>query len=108
VHAVLAKQGVAVPVGDLFVVAGNTLLDRLGLDAPYAARVGSMRRVIDLLDFEVGVVSKRVTAQLSGHAGYRAIQALPGVGPVLAAVLVAEIGEVGRFAGPRQLTSWAG
>ncbi len=37
-----------------------------------------------------------------------AIQALPGVGPVLAAVFVAEIGEVTRFAGPQQLTLLGG
>jgi hypothetical protein len=30
------------------------------------------------------------------------------VGPVLAAVLVAEIGDIGRFARPEQLASWAG
>jgi transposase len=36
------------------------------------------------------------------------IQAVPGVGPVLAAVFVAEIGQVDRFAGPAQLASWAG
>jgi transposase len=89
VHAVLGKQGVPVPVSDLFGVGGQKLLDRLGLDPPYAARVGSLRRVIDLLDFEIEVVSKRVAVQLSGHAGYRAIQAIPGVGPVLAAVFVA-------------------
>ncbi len=108
VHAVLAKQGVAVPMSDLFGAAGNTLLDRLGLDAPYAARVGSLRRIIDLLDFEIEAVSKRVAVQLAGHDGYRAIQAIPGVGPVLAAVFLAEIGDVGRFTRPEQLCSWAG
>ncbi len=108
VHAVLAKQGVPVPMSDLFGAAGTTLLDRLGLDPAYAARVGSLRRIIDLLDFEIDVVSKRVAAQLSGHDGYRAIQTIPGVGPVLAAVFVAEIGDVTRFPGPRQLTCWAG
>jgi transposase len=40
--------------------------------------------------------------------GYRAIQAIPGVGPVLAAVFVAEIGDIGRFHRPQQLASWAG
>jgi transposase len=108
VHAVLAKQGVAVPMSDLFGVAGNQLLDQLGLDPPFAARVGSLRRIIDLLDFEVDTVTRRLAGQLAGHAGYQAVLALPGVGPVLAAVFVAEIGDVARFAGPRQLTSWAG
>ena len=108
VHAVLAKQGVPVPMSDLFGVAGNVLLDRLRLDPAYAARVGSLRRIIDLLDFEVEAVSRRVHAQLAAHDGYRAVKAIPGVGPVLAAVFLAEIGDVGRFRGPRQLVCWAG
>jgi transposase len=36
------------------------------------------------------------------------VQAITGVGPVLAAVFVAEIGDVTRFPGPQQLCSWAG
>ena len=36
------------------------------------------------------------------------IQALPGIGPVLGAVIVAEIGDIRRFPGPEQLCSWAG
>jgi transposase len=34
--------------------------------------------------------------------------ATPGIGPVFAAFQRAEIGEIGRFPSPRQLTSWAG
>ena len=45
---------------------------------------------------------------LDGHEGYRAIQQLPGIGPVLAAVIVAEIGDIRRFPGPGQLGCWAG
>ena len=40
--------------------------------------------------------------------GYRAIQTIPGVGPLLGAVFVAEIGDIGRFARPAQLASWSG
>ena len=39
VHAVLAKQGVQVPMSDLFGVGGQKLLDELALDAPFHARV---------------------------------------------------------------------
>src|SRR4051794_41234367 len=53
VHAVLAKAGIGVPVSDLFGVDGTRLLDRLTgsgqLPGAYAARVVSLRRVIDLL-----------------------------------------------------------
>jgi len=108
VHSVLAKQGVRVPVSDLFGVGGQQLLDRLELDAPYAARVASLRRLIDAFTFEIDVLGRRTAADLRGHAGWRAIQAIDGVGPVLAAVFVAEIGDVHRFARPEQLCSWAG
>jgi len=45
---------------------------------------------------------------LDTHPGFQAIQAIRGVGPVLAAIFVAEIGDVTRFARPEQLCSWAG
>jgi transposase len=108
VHAVLAKQGVRVAMSDLFGVGGQKLLDELQLDAPYAARVDSLRRLIDAFTFEIDVLARRTAADLAGHRGYRAIQAIDGVGPVLAAVFVAEIGDVTRFARPEQLCSWAG
>jgi transposase len=108
VHAVLAKEGVPVAMSDLFGAAGQSLLDELRLGAAYAVRVASLRRLIDAVTFEIDTVSRRITAELNHHPGYRAVQALDGVGPVLAAVFVAEIGEVTRFGGPAQLCAWAG
>ena len=40
--------------------------------------------------------------------GYTAVQTIPGIGPILGAVLVAEIGDVHRFGTAEQLTCWAG
>ena len=108
VHAVLAKQGVRVAVSDLFGVGGQQLLDDLELDAPFAARVTSLRRLIDAFTFEIDILTKRTSADLKTHPGFQAIQAIRGVGPVLAAIFVAEIGDVTRFARPQQLCSWAG
>ena len=108
VHAVLAKQGILVPVSDLFGVGGRDRLARLALPAVYRARVDALCRLIDAYDFEVDAVSGQLRGRLAGHAGYRAIQVLPGVGPTLAAVFVAEIGEVDRFSGPDKLCCWAG
>ena len=42
------------------------------------------------------------------HGGYEAIQAICGVGPVMAAIFCAEIGDVTRFPTARHLCSWAG
>jgi transposase len=108
VHAVLAKEGVRVPMSDLFGAAGQSLLDELRLGAAYAARVDCLRRLIEAFTFEIDIVGRRITAELSEHPGFRAVQALDGIGPVLAAIFVAEIGDVTRFPGPAQLCSWAG
>jgi transposase len=108
VHALLAKHGVRVPMSDLFGASGNRLLDGLALPRPYALRLSSVRELIARYDSEVASFDREVRAALGSHAGYRAIQAVPGVGPVLGAVFVAEIGDVTRFADPTRLCSWAG
>jgi transposase len=108
VHAVLAKCGVQVLMSDLFGVAGTTLLNELDLPAPYAARIGSLRRLMDLLDVDIDLFAGLIRARLATDAGYTAVRTIPGIGAVLGAVFVAEIGDVGRFAAAAQLTCWAG
>ena len=108
VHAVLAKQGLHLPVGDLFGSAGRRLLADAPLEAPFRARVNALCRLVDAIDFEIDAVGGPVRARLHDHRGYHAIQAIPGVGAVLAAVFVAEIGEIDRFTDAGHLTSWAG
>ena len=93
---------------DLFGVEGNLLLDKVTMPAPYKARIASLRRFIEAFDAEIDLFTGLAQRRLTHDAGYTAIQQIPGIGPVLAAVFVAEIGDVHRFAGPAQLTCWAG
>ena len=95
-------------MSDLFGVGGTDLLNRVDLPTPYAARVASLRRVIDTLEFEIDVFGKLTRGQLARDPGYTAVQTIPGIGPILGAVLVAEIGDVHRFGTAEQLTCWAG
>ena len=95
-------------MSDLFAPTGIGLLERLEAPAPYLARVGSLRRLIDDLDVEIDLFARLIRGRLVTDPGYRAVQTIPGIGPVLAAVFVAEIGDVHRFPGPAQLASWAG
>jgi transposase len=112
VHGVLAGAGVWVPMTDLFGVAGQQLLaelsagDRLAVES--RSRLDSALRIIAALDFEIDLFAKLVAGRLRTDLGYQAIQVIPGVGPVLAAVFVAEIGDITRFHRPEQLASWAG
>jgi transposase len=112
VHAVLAKCGVPISLNDLFGVAGNEVLDRLvkhdRLPGPYAARVRSLRRLIEDLDFEIDLFAGIVRGRLARDPSYVAVQQIPGIGPILGAVFVAEVGEVTRFDTAAQLACWAG
>jgi transposase len=108
VHAVLAKEGVRVPMSDLFGVAGQALLDGCQLAHAYTVRVESLPDLIELYDREVAMLEAEIGKVLDGHPGYGAIQAIPGVGPVLGAVFVAEIGDVARFPAADKLACWAG
>jgi transposase len=107
IHAVLAKCGVQVLMSDLFGLEGTELLDRLDLPAPYAARISSLRRLIESLELEIDHFAGMVRGRLHRQPGYTAVLTIPGMGPTLAAVLVAEIGDIGRFTRPEQLTCWA-
>jgi transposase len=108
VHAVMAKEGVLPAVADMFCRAGNHQLDGMTLGDNYTIRVESLRDLIEVYDREVTALEREIHRQLRHHRGYRAIHAINGVGPTIAAILVAEIGDVTRFRSAEALCSWAG
>jgi transposase len=108
VHAVLAKSGIPVARSDIFGRGGGLWLDRVVLPVPYAGKVASLRALMGVLDGEIGRLEDQAAGMLAGDRGYAAVRRLPGIGPVLGAVICAEIGDVTRFRTPGQLCSWAG
>ena len=68
VHAVLAKGGIWVPMTDLFGVEGNLLLDKVTMPAPYTARIASLRRRIEALDFEIGLFTNVVRGSVGSRS----------------------------------------
>jgi transposase len=108
VHAVLAKLGIPVPCSDLFGAYGSAWLDGVHLPQPYAGKVGSLRQLTGWLTSEISLLDAVVDDLVGAYPPYRAVRRLPGLGPVLAAVAIAEIGDITRFPGPGHLCSWAG
>jgi Transposase IS116/IS110/IS902 family len=105
---VLARLGVPVTCTGIFGVWGNTWLDGLALPQPYAGKAASLRHLAGELTAGITLLEKVTGDLLEHHDGYHALQQPPGTGPVLAAVIVAEIGDIRRFHRPGQLCSWAG
>jgi transposase len=108
VHAVMAKEGILPTRVDMFGLGGNAQLDAMDLGENYTVRLESLRDLIGAYDAEVAMLERRIHAELRDDAGYRAIQAINGVGRTIGAIFVAEIGDIGRFASPARLCSWAG
>ena len=78
-HAVLAKEGVTVPMSDLFGVGGQRLLDEVELGKAYRIRVESLRDLIELCDREIAMLEKETAPFFAGDLGYHAVQTIPGV-----------------------------
>jgi transposase len=108
VHAVMAKEGVLPAQTRMFGPGGHAQLEAMTLGDNYTTRVASLRDLIERYDREVAMLEGEIHRQLRGHRGYRAIQAINGIGPTIAAILVAEIGDVARFRSAEALCSWAG
>ena len=108
VHAVMGKHGVLPSRGDMFGPGGTAQLDALELPMAYSFRLESLRDLIAAYTRDIVSLDRRIHTQLAKDPGYNAIQAIHGVGPVLAGVFVAEIGDVTRFPSPDRLCSWAG
>ena len=106
-HGVLAKLGIPVTHTDIFGVHGQAWLDERS--APAVRGQGRLAAAAKGgLTAEIGLLEQVLGDLLAGHEGYAAIRQLPGIGPVLAAVIAAEIGDIRRFPGPGQPASWTG
>ena len=77
------------------------------LDAEVAFEVGLLLDQFDLLERQIEAADARV-ASLIDSATARRLQTIPGVGPAIAATLLAEIGDIGRFTDFDQLLAFAG
>ncbi len=108
VHAVLGKEGVIPHLSELWGPAGADWLNDLELADAYQERITSLRRLIGRYDTEINRLDRHIHRHLRDDVAYRVIQQLDGVGPVIAAVFIAEIGDISRFESPKRLSSWAG
>jgi transposase len=108
IHAIVADHGHDRPAGGYWSGPGRAWLASLDLPAvprelieDDLALIGALETVIDRLDWEIrqrGRSDPRV----------KVLTQLPGVGPFIALVILAEIGDVSRFGSARKLASWAG
>ena len=105
VKALLAKHGLHAPVNELWGPTGKEYLDELILDRGYTVKLESLRDLVEIYDREVAMLEREIHGWLRDDVGYQAIQAINGVGKTMAAIFVAEIGDISRFPSPDRLCS---
>jgi transposase len=77
------------------------------LDAEVGFEVRLLLDQFDLLERQIEAADRRVAALLDGEIARR-LRTIPGVGPSIAATLLAEIGDIERFSDFDQLLAFAG
>ncbi len=77
------------------------------LDQQVAFEVGLLIEQYDLLGRQIEAAENRVAELLDSELARR-LQTIPGVGPAIAASLIAEIGDIWRFDDFDQLAAYAG
>lgn len=108
VRALLAKHNIRLSARDLDGDLAAEQLAALDLPGTYAQRLAAQRRVLMVLADEVTAVELELAQRLKNHPGYRRLLNVRGIGPVLAAVFIAEVGDVSRFPTADALCCWAG
>ncbi|MGH2783522.1 MAG: transposase, partial [Thermoleophilaceae bacterium] len=80
----------------------------LALPQPWASSVALSCDIIDDLDRRIASVDLELRRAACDDSRLALLRTIPGVGPVLAATIAAELGDVTRFPSARQLVGYTG
>src|ERR1700740_3342556 len=92
--------------GELLQVIGDVTDDRIPPIARFCLDL--LARQYLSLSAEVSSIDKRIHAWHRSCEESRRLEEIPGIGPIVATALVAEIGDWGAFRSGRNLAAWIG
>lgn len=107
-HHVLFRTGHQRTVSDLFGVGGRSWLRGLPLRPVDQNIVARNIAAADSFSAFIAEADRELRDMLLPHPAYALLQTIPGVGPLIAAICIAEIGDIGRFPSAKQVVSYAG
>jgi transposase len=108
VHAVLHQQGLRSPATDLFGKRGRLWLREVKLPATARETVEVCLRMIDSYTQEIQKQNLLISEKSKQDERVQWLMTIPGIGEVSAMMLLAEIGDLGRFVDKEALCSYAG
>jgi transposase len=108
VHAVLHQQGLRSPVTDLFGKRGRWWLAQVQLPAQARESVNVCLRLLDGYSEEIQKQNLQLSERAKQDKRVEWLLTIPGIGECSAMMVLAEIGDIGRFHDADALCSYAG
>jgi transposase len=111
IHAALAGYNLVSPVTDLFGVSGRQYLEEvMEKDLRLSAKqvIADHLAMIDHLTERIHALEKSISLNEKQDQIVNLLKSMPGVGRLIALIILAEIGDISRFHSPKSLCSWAG
>lgn len=108
VHAYLTAENLHCPVTDLYGKGGRAWLETLDLPRVVRYHVTLLLAGIDQLTAQLRTLDRDLSRTIAHDAVSRRLQTIPGVGPLGALILQAEIGPLTRFRDAAHLAAYAG
>ena len=107
-QAVLHQEGFLKPVADVFGKTGRVWLAGLALSPAGRMVVEVWLKIVDQMTEAIAAQEKALKEMTKLDPRARWLETVPGIGSYSAMVILAEVGEIERFASKRALASYAG
>lgn len=108
IHSYLWKLGLETEHTDLFGKSGLSWLKSLELREPYKALLGQDLQILEVIQKEIQKATQTIDALAKEDPRVKFILPIRGIGKYSALLVLAEIGTIERFPGPKNLVSFAG
>jgi transposase len=113
IHSVLDKYGLQdafEDISDIFGVKGRRVLGEVFGQLPSHTRYTTelLLEQLDQTEQKIKAIEKRMKKLFKETEQHRLLETMPGIGFILAVVILQEIGDIGRFASAERLASYSG
>ncbi|MCJ7503010.1 MAG: IS110 family transposase, partial [Acidobacteriia bacterium] len=108
VHGILNRNGLRPPLEAVFGPKGRAFLAEVVLPELDRWEVSDQLQRLDLVEAQLRELDREIRQRGRAHPVAQALEQIPGIGPFIGLLLVAEIGDLGRFPNPKKLVSYTG
>ena len=108
IHMILAKNNCHVPYSDLFGVQGLMHLEEICLPDYHRRQLETYLSLYEELLKQVEPLTQKIRALAKEDPMAQLLMTIPGIGPIIAMFIVAEVESIDRFPSYRNLASYAG